>query len=74
MMKMTTFESGNKSVYFENGTTLHLSFSSCKQQNQFETSKIHIQHMIFTLSCVKSRLMITGLPVLPFSVFHLIRF
>ena len=32
-MKMTTFESSNKSVYFENGTTSHLSFSSCKLQN-----------------------------------------
>ena len=32
-MKMATFKSSNKSVYFENGTTSHLSFSSCKQQN-----------------------------------------
>ena len=74
-MRTTTFESSNKSVYFENGTTLHLSFPSCKQQNQFETSKIHIRHVIFTLSCVKSRLMIMRLLVFPPLVhIHLIGF
>ena len=54
-MKMATFESGNKSVYFENGTKLHLSFSSCKQQKLFETSKIRYWHVIFHMPRLTSR-------------------
>ena len=40
--KATTFESGNKSVYFEYGTKSHLPFSSCKLNSKsgFETSKL----------------------------------
>ena len=46
------FEPCYKSVYFENGTTSHPSFSSCKRQKRFQTHTICIRHMIFTLSCV----------------------
>ena len=66
-MKTTNFESGNKSVHFENGTTLYLKFSSCKQQKQFKTSKACYWHVIFTLSCIEPHPMITRLLVLPFS-------
>ena len=37
------FESCYKSLYFENGTTSHLSFSSCKRQKRFETDTICIR-------------------------------
>ena len=56
-MKTTTFESGNKSVYFENGTTSHLSFSSCKQQKRFETvyfEKGTTSHLSFS-SCKQQK-------------------
>ena len=68
-MKMTTFKSGNKSVYFNNGTTSHLSFSSCKQQKRLKTSKIRYWHVIFHVSWVKSCPMVTRLPVLLFSAY-----
>ena len=45
-VKTATFESSSKSVYFENGTTLHLSFSSCIRQKRFETNEICIWHVI----------------------------
>ena len=44
-MKTTTFESGNESVYFENGPTSHLSFSSYKQN---ETAQKNLHDLLLT--------------------------
>ena len=56
-----------KSIYFGNGTTSHVSFSSCKERKWFKTGKIRFWHMIFTQSCIKPHPMITELPVLAYS-------
>ena len=58
-----------KSVHLKNGTTSHLSFSSCEQQKRLKTSKIRYWQMTFTLSCIKPHPMITKLPVLLFRVY-----
>ena len=61
------FEFGYKSVYLENGTTSHLSFSLCKWQKQFKTDQIRTGHVIFSV-LRKLHPTLTRLPVLPYSL------
>ena len=66
-MKTAAVESGYESVYFKNGTTSHLSFSSCKQQktvrNRHDSYSAHDFYFVLR----KPRPRLARLPVLPYS-------